>query len=98
MLLLRIALGLALAYVALVILAWLFQERLAFPAPRASVPDPRRVGVENGERVEVVSGDGTKLVGWYLTPTSTNVHQPAQPPQPSPALLWFYGNGENVAA
>ena len=30
--------------------------------------------------------------------SSTNLHQPAQPPQPSPALLWFYGNGETVAA
>jgi fermentation-respiration switch protein FrsA (DUF1100 family) len=97
MLLLRFALGLALAYVALVILAWRFQERLAFPAPRAGVPDPRIVGAENGERVELVSGDGTKLVGWYLAP-STNLHQPSPTSTTSPGLLWFYGNGENVAA
>jgi len=68
MLALRIIVGLGLAYALLVLLAWLFQDRLAFPAPRASVPDPKRVGVENGERVELVSGDGTKLVGWYLAP------------------------------
>src|SRR5207237_2457833 len=68
MLAVRIVLGLALAYVALVLLAWRFQERLAFPAPRAPVPDPKRVGVANGEKVELVSGDGTKLVGWYLKP------------------------------
>ncbi|HVH67268.1 MAG TPA: alpha/beta hydrolase [Gemmatimonadales bacterium] len=113
--LIRIALGLALAYVGLVILAWLFQERLAFPAPRAAVPDPRGVGVENSERVELVSGDGTKLVGWYLKPEVeeargglgrlgkadsewSNLPQPPQPPPTSPGLLWFYGNGENVAA
>src|SRR6266568_7906083 len=96
MLILRIAVGLALAYVTLVVLAWLCQERIAFPAPRAGLPDPKRVGVENGERVGLASGDGTKLVGWYLAPKAS----PILPhPSPSfPALLWFYGNGENVAA
>ena len=110
MLALRVIVGLGLAYIVLLLLAWLFQERLAFPAPRARLPDPKRVGVENGEKVELVSNDGTKLVGWYLKPeevgggrgrlgevdgTSTNLHQP---PQPASGLLWFYGNGENVAA
>ncbi|HLB81980.1 MAG TPA: alpha/beta hydrolase [Gemmatimonadales bacterium] len=93
MLALRIALALALAYVLLVLLAWRFQERLAFPAPRAPVPDPKRVGVANGETIEVTMEDGTRLVGWYLA--STAFHRP---PPPSPALLWFYGNGENIAA
>lgn len=92
MLALRIVLGLALAYALLVLLAWRFQERMAFPAPRADVPDPRRVGVENGERVELATRDGTKLVGWYLRPEPP----PASPT--SPGLLWFYGNGETVAA
>ena len=93
MLALRIIVGLGLAYIVLLLLAWLFQERLAFPAPRAGLPDPKRVGVENGERVELVSGDGTKLVGWFLKPLNL-----PQPPPTSPALLWFYGNGENIAA
>ena len=88
MLALRIIVGLGLAYTLLLLVAWLFQDRLAFPAPRAKLPDPKRVGVENGERVELVSGDGTKLVGWYLTPKSPT----------SAGLLWFYGNGETVAA
>jgi len=99
MLILRIFIGLVLAYVGLVILAWRFQERLAFPAPRAPLPDPKRAGVANGEEVEVTTADGTKLVGWYLA--STILHQPSKPSQPSqPAagLLWFYGNGETIAA
>src|SRR5213594_3320480 len=98
MLVLRILIGLGLAYLVLLMLAWLFQDRLAFPAPRAKLPDPNRVGVENGERVELVSADGTKLVGWYLAP---NLPQPPQtsPTSPaSPGLLWFYGKGETVAA
>src|SRR2546426_11292447 len=95
MLVLRVLIGLGLAYLVLLLLAWRFQDRLAFPAPRAKLPDPKRVGVENGERVELVSGDGTKLVGWYLAPKKP------EPPPASPAfpgLLWFYGNGETVAA
>src|SRR5438105_13505743 len=93
MLAVRIVLGLALAYVALVLLAWRFQERLAFPAPRAPLPDPKRVGVANGEKIEVTMEDGTRLVGWYLA--STALHRPSPP---SPARPWFYGNGETLAA
>src|SRR5437867_7670207 len=66
MLVLRILIGLGLAYLVLLLLAWRFQDRLAFPAPRASLPDPKSVGVTNGERLEIVSSDGTKLVGWFL--------------------------------
>src|SRR5260370_5693323 len=92
MLVLRLTFGLAFAYTVLVLLAWLFHERLAVPAPRASVPDPRRVGVEHGERVALVSTDGTRLAGWYLAPKAVVAGQP------SPGMLWFYGNGETVAA
>src|SRR5436309_10680896 len=95
MLVLRILIGLGLAYLVLLLLAWRFQDRLAFPAPRASLPDPRHVGVENRGKVELVSGDGTKLVGWYLAP---NLPQPPSTFPTSPGLLWFYGNGENIAA
>src|SRR6266576_506413 len=112
MLVLRILISLGLAYLVLLLLAWRFQDRLAFPAPRASLPDPKRVGVENGEKVELVSGDGRKLVGWFLKPEVGEVRgglrrtgevdgarsNLPQPPPPSPGLLWFYGNGETVAA
>src|SRR5713101_1138679 len=110
MLALRVIVGLGLAYILLLVLAWLFQERLAFPAPRARLPDPKRVGVQNGERVELVSGEGTKLGGWYLNPGEVGGGRGRlgevdgarsnlpQPPPTSPGLLWFYGNGENVAA
>src|SRR5438128_12519158 len=97
MLALRIIVGLGLAYTLLVLLAWLFQDRLAFPAPRASLPDPKRVGVENGERVELVSRDGTKLVGWYLARKTLEVHTTPTSPT-SPHQPWFYGNVESVPA
>ncbi len=100
MLAVRVIVGLGLAYTLLVLLAWLLQERLAFPAPRASVPDPPGVGVENGERVEITSGDGTKLVGWYLRAVEGGGgrSKAAEDDGASAALLWFYGNGETVAA
>lgn len=92
MLMLKIAITLGTAYVLLVFLAWAFQERLAFPAPRASVPDPRAVGLDRGQRIELTLDDRTRLAGWFVPP--------AAPPTGgrAPGLIWFYGNGENIAA
>lgn len=96
MLWLRIGLGVGLAYLALVALAWVFQERIAFPAPRGPLPQPRDVGLPYGDLVELVTPGGTRLIGWYLPPR-TSPGLPRLPPS-SPALLWFYGNGETVAS
>src|SRR5437762_9994809 len=53
---------------------------------------PICVGVANGEKIELVMKDGTRLAGWYLKPVevsgaSTILHHPPQPAQPAPALL-----------
>ena len=74
--------GLIALYVVVVAVLWAFQERLTFPAPRAALPSLRA-----DERVELVMRDGTRLLGWYWGGQGR-----------SPALLWFYGNGENIAA
>lgn len=74
----------------LVALAWFFQERIAFPGPRAPVPDPRALGLD-GERISLSLPDGTTLVGWYLAP-------PRGAGKRAPGLLWFYGNGESIGA
>jgi len=87
----RIGLGLVVAYLGIVVLAWVFQERLAFPAPRATVPDPGRAGFRNGERIALVMKDGTPLVGWFLPGSGGTGHG-------QPGLLWFYGNGENIGS
>ena len=81
-----IVVGLIGVYVVVVALLWAFQDKLTFPAPRAALP-----ALDVGERVELAMHDGTRLAGWYL-PALDRL------PPPSPALLWFYGNGENVAA
>ncbi len=89
----RFAIGAAIVYVALAGAAWLFQDRLAFPAPRAPLPDPVRIGLARTEIVKLVMKDGTPLVGWFLPPAADSHHLPS----PAPGLLWFYGNGENIA-
>lgn len=87
--LLRVAVGLLIVYGLIVILAWRYQERLAFPAPRQMLPAPAARGLE-GERVAVTTSDGVKLYGWYLPPVDTAAGG-------APGLLWFYGNMETVA-
>lgn len=72
-------------------MAWRFQERIAFPAPRAPLPDPPPQGLQDAERVTLDMRDGTRLAGWYVPPFP-------RPSSPFPALLWFYGNGETIAA
>jgi uncharacterized protein len=90
MLALKIAVTLAVAYVLLLVLAWAFQERLAFPAPRAPVPDPRSVGLDRGQRIELTLPDRTRVSGWVVPPATAGGR--------APGLVWFYGNGENIAA
>lgn len=92
-LLLKIALGLGLGYVLVVILAWRFQDRLALPAPRMRLPAPRTAGLADGERVEVATSDGVVLSGWYLPARGAS-----RLTGPAPGLIWFYGNMETVAA
>jgi len=91
MLALRIIVGLGLAYTLLLLVAWLFQDRLAFPAPRASLPDPQHLGVENGEKVELVSGDGRS--SWVVLETGGTQ---TSPNLPRPPLV--LRNGETIAA
>ncbi len=83
--------GAVAAYLLLVILAWRFQDRLAFPAVPASLPSPAALGIPHGDRIVVTAPDGVELRGWYLAPS----------PAPSegeraPALIWFPGNMETI--
>jgi len=99
----RILVAIALAYAGLLVLVWLFQERIAFPAPRGRPPDPAGVGLPHGERIELVTQSGVTLAGWFLRPRpggrpTGNPAGPHGKPPRSPGLLWFYGNGENIAA
>lgn len=90
--LLKLLLGAGVGYAVLLLLAWRFQDRLAFPAPRTALPEPAARGLAGGRRVAVATSDGITLRGWYLPPAP-----PPVAPQRAPGLLWFGGNAETVA-
>jgi len=92
-----IVVGLAGVYVVLSVVLWALQEKITFPAPRAPLPDPVQV-LGYGEQIELRMQDGTRLGGWYLPPAPTPHHAVSRSSTPSPAILWFYGNGETIAA
>jgi uncharacterized protein len=93
-LLIRLALGALAGYVVIAGVLWMVQERLAFPAPRAPLPDPARSGLPDARIVTLTMSDGVRLAGWFLPPLPGGVVQ--EGPK-HPGLLWFYGNGENIA-
>lgn len=88
----RILVALAVVYVLLSVLAWKYQERLAFPAPKARLPSPADFGMGDGQLITVVTSDGLTLKGWYLPPA------PSPGGRRAPGLIWFYGNMETVRA
>jgi fermentation-respiration switch protein FrsA (DUF1100 family) len=79
-----------LVYGLVVVLAWRYQDRLAFPAPRTHLPAPAAVGLPDGRRVAVRAADGVTLHGWYLPPAGGSR-------RPAPGVIWFCGNMETVA-
>jgi uncharacterized protein len=87
----RVLAVLAAVYLGLVVLMWLLQERIAFPAPREEVPEPSALGgpLRDGRRVTITTEDGVELVGWYFPPLP-------RPPARAPAILWLHGNAETV--
>jgi uncharacterized protein len=89
--------GIAGIYVVLSVVLWALQEKITFPAPRAALPDPVRA-VGYGERIELRMQDGTRLVGWYLRAAKTTAAKGGEGAAKTPALLWFYGNGETIGA
>lgn len=88
--LVKLLVGGALGYAIVLLLAWRFQDRLAFPAPRAPLPDPADRGLPAGRRITVTTVDGVHLRGWYLPPARRADASAA-------ALLWFGGNAETIA-
>lgn len=91
-----IVLGLAGVYAVLSVVLWAFQEKMTFPAPRGPLPDPQQV-LAYGEQIELRMQDGTRLVGWYLPPAAEG-GEGRRMAAKAPGLLWFYGNGETIAA
>lgn len=88
---LKVLAALVIAYALVVLLAWRFQERIAFPGPGGPLPTPQAAGIPDGELIAVTTEDDVELRGWYLPPN------PAPPEGArAPGLIWFYGNMETV--
>ena len=88
----RVIVVVLLGYAAALVLAWRFQERLAFPGPAGPLPEPLEYGMSDGRIVTVETADGVELRGWYLPPT-----EPAGG-DGAPGLIWFHGNMETVGS
>ncbi len=87
--LLRLVVMAAAVYVALGVLLFFARDFLVFPGRHDATPEPRRVGIADGEKVTVTTADGERLVGWYLPPRDTVGGRAG-------AVLWFHGNGETI--
>jgi len=72
-------------YLAVLLLLYLLENKLIFPAPRFPSGDWEPTWLKY-EDVHFVADDGTKLHGWYL-----------DHPAPQAYLLYCHGNGEHVA-
>jgi fermentation-respiration switch protein FrsA (DUF1100 family) len=71
-------------YVLIIMLMMFFENYLIFPAPGANAGDWNPPIAF--EEVEFESADGTRIAGWVLPKQGANNH-----------VMYFYGNGENVA-
>ena len=79
-----------LLYGLILVLAWRYQDRLAFPAPRMRLPAPAAAGLPDRRRVAVTTADGPTLPGRDLPP-GPGAARPAAagpcPPPGSPGVL-----------
>lgn len=76
---------LAVAYLALVLAAYLLQRRLMYFPDSARTP-PAAVGLGDVEEVVLQAPDGARVIAWWTR---------AKPGQPT--LLYFHGNGGSLA-
>lgn len=74
-----------LIWLVVLLVLYLLENKLIFPAPRFPSGDWEPSWLEY-EDVNFVSADGTKLHGWFLDHPAPNAH-----------LLYCHGNGEHVA-
>src|SRR5262245_20681540 len=81
----RIAVGLAAIYLLIAVGAWAGQRFLVY-APDAEHVDPRSIGLASVEERRLATPDGVTVLAWYAR---------AKPGRPT--LLYFHGNGGNLA-
>jgi fermentation-respiration switch protein FrsA (DUF1100 family) len=75
----------AIAYVVVVAIAYAVQRKLVY-FPDATRVEPAHLGLEGVREIELATPDGASIVSWF---------SPA--PSGQPTLLYFHGNGSNLA-
>ncbi len=75
----------ALGYGLVLLLAFIFQERLLYFPLRSMAVTPAAAGLEF-EEVWLTTGDGVRIFGWYVPAAGSRR-----------ALLFFHGNGGNIS-
>lgn len=81
----KIVLVAGLGYLAVCSALFLFQRRLLY-VPDSGYQTPVEAGLEQAETVRVETADGLSLTGWWL-----------EAAEDRPVLLYFQGNGGNIA-
>ena len=85
-LLMKIAAYAGLVVVLVLLAVWMLQRRLIyFPDPTRHAP--AAIGLNAVEEVVLARPDGARIVNWYAAAAPSN-----------PTLLYFHGNGGNLAA
>ena len=75
-----------LGYGGLLALMYVFQRALLYFPDTAHTP-PARAGLPQAEEVMLTSGDGEKLIAWFVAPRGNK-----------PVVLYFQGNAEGLPA
>ncbi|HMM90851.1 alpha/beta hydrolase [Bradyrhizobium sp.] len=73
-------------YVLGLVVLFLAQRAVLFPAPTSTRTPPQAVGFPEAEEHVLTTADGEKIIAW---------HMPAKPGRP--VVLYFHGNGDYLA-
>jgi fermentation-respiration switch protein FrsA (DUF1100 family) len=82
----RVLVGLMVAYGVIVLGAWVVQRKLVY-RPDPTHVAPSKLGLERVNEVKLVRPDGVELIGWYRAAESGRR-----------TVLYFHGNAGNLAA
>ncbi|WP_315835413.1 alpha/beta hydrolase [Bradyrhizobium prioriisuperbiae] len=81
-----IAGGALAAYLAVVVIMFIFQRALMYPVPQTSRTAPVTAGFAEAEEVVLETRDGEKVIVWHVAP------RPGKP-----VVMFFHGNGDVLA-
>ena len=85
---LKLSLAVLIAYVVVIAVYWLLQDRYIFYPPPPSEGKPNVPPGHHFDELTLVMSDGTRLEGWLIMPPTTK----------PPLLMYFGGNAEEASS